>query len=222
MKKKKLFIKQSEFANAYQITQQRVYQAIKEKNLVVVKGKGINIDNAINQRYIQKLLNNSDNSGNRQAKKEQALVSQLLDKLKNPGLSASDASEDNTKNEQVKPQKHLTDQESEFVEQYDKNNKYKLELDKLKVHKASLELAEKMNILIPLEFMNKFWGMINGSLESNILSLPERMPDEAAAICGVTDPGVILDLKNYITEEVTTAMAAVKLTAVKYADSMKS
>lgn len=108
------------------------------------------------------------------------------------------------------------------VKTYSESKSQQNDLTKVKIAKAQIELAQLMGALVLRKDVERFWGRVIGSLHTYIMPLDERLSNDVAAICGVTTPEIVLQVREFIKKEIVAAMAQVQNTGAEFSAILTS
>lgn len=210
-----------EFGRVAGVKKAAVSHAIKRGDVYKEKGKGINPQHPLNLAYAE--ANKERRERNKNISLSQTVSKELsnpdvLDKflnalevIKNPQINRDTAAGIS----QPESQNKISGYNPEDVRAHFDIKKHKNNTEQAKAAKAQIELAKMMGELILKKDVEWWWGKIVGSLHTYIMPLDDRLSNDVAAICGVTDHKIVLEVRDAIGNEIVKALAQIKDIAEK-------
>jgi hypothetical protein len=220
------YINQSEFARRVGLTRGAISIAIK-KGQIFREGPGINPEHPVNRAYAERATQNSGNSREVKAGKAAAKllesegnIDKLIDALtamsQNENGQAAPAEQSQPKPTAPKTPAMPEPDIREEITARAVGQKFTSDEKRASAMMKNILLAEKIKELIRRKDVMDFWKRVVGAMENNILKMDERIADEIAAICGVTDPDIVSKVRKRIGDESVTAMTIVKNEAERF------
>ncbi len=199
------FIRGVEFARRLGVGEAAISRAIKRGAVIRQKqGKGIDPLHPLNLAYAESVEN--------QKEKIQAVSLNNIIKKESSETIVEDQP----------PKSELESYTPEVKKAHSESQNQKNDLNKVKISKAQIELAQLMGVLVLRKDVERFWGRIIGSLHTYIMPLDERLSNDVAAICGVTTPEIVLQVREFIKKEIVAAMAQVQNTGAEFSAILTS
>ena len=234
-------INQSEFARRLNYSRPAITKAIKAGQVWRENGK-IDPEHPINKAYADRALRNSGNRSEVKAGKAAAAlireigsVDKVVEILQGAAGNKEDKSADaappakEKQNKQAEPpappsapepQADLNPEFNKEIASRAIGQQYASDEKRASAAMKNILLAEKMKELIRRRDVEDFWKRVIGAMQNNILTMDERIADEVAAICGVTDPDVVAQVRRRIGDESVSAMTMVKNEADKFPEAV--
>lgn len=197
------FINGAEFGRRVGVKKSAISRAI-TRGAIIRQKKGIDPQHPLNLKYAQSIKDNRDR-----------IQAVSLDNAIKKEVSE-------TTIEDQPPKSELKTYTPEERQAHSDSKNQKNELLRAQTTKAQIELAKLMGVLILREDVERFWGRVVGSLHTFIMPLDERLADDLAAICGVTDHEIVLEVREAIKKEVVMAMGQVQNTAAGFSAILTS
>lgn len=206
------YLDQRAFAKLVGVSQQAVSGALRRGTLVWSfsddgKKDGINPKEPKNVAYIDRIQNS--NSGNRRDVQIAKNAERQL---------SGDTSSINIGNGSGGGHLAPSGDPNQYTQAFVDNKVQQAELNRTRIAKVQIELAKEMKELLPLKYVKKWWDIVSGSLHNNILSLGDSLADELAAICGVTDPAVVEEVRESIDKALVSSLSQVQSKALEFPD----
>jgi hypothetical protein len=197
------FINGAEFGRRVGVKKAAISRAI-SRGAVIRQKKGIDPLHPLNLQYAESI----------KKQKEKIQTVSLNNTIK------KELSE--RKIEDQPPESELQNYTPEAKKSYSESTDQKNALLKAQTSKAQIELAKLMGVLVLRKDVELFWGRVIGSLHTYIMPLDERLSNDVSALCEVTKPEIVLQVKEIIKKEIVTAMAQVQNTASEFSAILTS
>lgn len=98
---------------------------------------------------------------------------------------------------------------------YDDKEEIDKEYKKVSTEKIKIANAEKLKLLVPIEYVKKKFGKISGVILNYFFPMGDRLAPLVCGICGITDPEVVRQVKVKINDEITRALSEFKKVAAE-------
>ncbi len=190
----------TEFSNIAKVSRQAIAIAIKRKRLINLgKGRRTQID--LDCRYAKRYL------------------SELRAKRAGPEISKKEKAE--IKEKKVKERSAYVEKLKEKVEEELKNptvdgsnanTKHNLEKEKIKstTRKTKIEIAQKMEILIHRDQVDKVFGNLYSIILNYFFPIGDRLSNSIAGVFGVKDVTRLVEVKDMIDKEIMRGLSQFK------------
>jgi hypothetical protein len=202
-------ISQAAFSRLAGVSKVAILKAIKSGKLALTKNKKIDDKSPLALSYLRIQLDKS--------KKSLATETIKAVKLKKTPKTK------NKPAKQSKPPKskiplnnpEYDEEQQKIIEAVADKELIDAEYKKVQTEKIKISNAEKLKLLVPIDFIKKKFGKISSIILNYFFPMGERLAPIVCGMCGVTDPEKIQEVKNKINDEITRALSEFKKTAAE-------
>ena len=220
---------QSGFARLAGVSRNAIIKAMAEGRLIKTNNKTIDDKNSLAVKYLRNQLQKS--KGGEVKKKVQAKIREKkpqIKKVKNkvtiikpkiekkaPKILTPSGYEGakKTKAEIRKDRESELKQkgiDAELEQQYYDKEEIDIEYKKANTEKIKISNAEKLKLLVPMEFVAKKFGKLSAVIINYFFPMGGRLAPIVCGACKITDPKIIKKVEAILNNEITRALSEFK------------
>lgn len=208
---------QSKFAKLAGVSRNAICKAIKQKTILKNKNDKIDDRHPLAMKYLRLQLEKSKQSTVKE--KVKSKVNKIKNKKpikKNEKTLPSDNKGGGKNN---KPKENEIDFiGDEMTQQYFDKEEIDIEYKKANTEKIKISNAEKLRLLVPVEFVIKKFGKLSAVIINYFFPMGGRLAPIVCGLCKVTDPKIIKKVETVLNNEITRALSEFKKTASEEVD----